>query len=92
MGRCRYEEPVLDKLWPIHLIASTMICIIGQERFRTMTRSFYKGASGALILFDVTDEETFGQAAAWKTDIDEKVTLASGLPIPCILLANKVSN
>ena len=56
-----------------------------------MTRSFYKGASGAFVLFDVTDKETFAQAGTWKADIDEKVTLPSGLPIPCLLLANKVS-
>ena len=55
-----------------------------------MTRAFYKGACGAFVLFDVTDEETFGQVVTWKKDIDEKVSLPSGRPIPCLLLANKV--
>ncbi|XP_062507766.1 ras-related protein Rab-7L1-like [Corticium candelabrum] len=64
--------------------------VVGQERFRAMTRAFYKGACGAFVLFDVTDEETFGQVVTWKKDIDEKVSLPSGRPIPCLLLANKI--
>jgi small GTP-binding protein len=73
-----------------HSVKINLWDVVGQERFRMMTRSFYKGASGAFVLFDVTETETFAQAETWKADIDEKVTLPSGLPIPCVLLANKI--
>ena len=41
-------------------------------------------------MFDVTDRQTFENVAVWKADLDSKVVLPSGRPIPCILAANKV--
>jgi Ras-related protein Rab-32 len=55
-----------------------------------MTRVYYKEAVGAFIVFDVTRPATFDAVNKWKTDLDSKVQLADGSPIPCILLANKV--
>jgi Ras-related protein Rab-32 len=63
----------------------------GQERFGNMTRVYYKEAVGAFIVFDVTRSATFDAVIKWKQDLDSKVQLADGSPIPCILLANKVS-
>jgi Ras-related protein Rab-32 len=63
--------------------------IAGQERFGNMTRVYYKEAVGAFIVFDVTRPATFDAVNKWKTDLDSKVQLPDGSPIPCILLANK---
>lgn len=63
----------------------------GQERFGNMTRVYYKEAVGAFVVFDVTRAQTFDAVTKWKTDLDTKVTLADGSPIPTVLLANKVS-
>jgi len=63
--------------------------IAGQESFRAMTRTYFRGASGCVILFDVTDRNTFEHTRDWKADLDSKVVLPNGEPIPCILLANK---
>jgi len=63
--------------------------IAGQERFGNMTRVYYKEAVGAFIVFDVTRTSTFESVAKWKQDLDAKVQLPDGSPIPCVLLANK---
>ncbi|XP_055374033.1 uncharacterized protein DDB_G0284459 isoform X2 [Condylostylus longicornis] len=63
--------------------------IAGQERFGNMTRVYYKDAVGAFIVFDVTRSGTFECVSKWKEDLDSKVQLPDGSPIPCILLANK---
>ncbi|KAF2357141.1 Small GTP-binding protein domain [Trinorchestia longiramus] len=63
--------------------------IAGQERFGNMTRVYYKEAVGAFIVFDVTRAQTFDCITKWKNDLDTKVTLPNGSPIPTVLLANK---
>lgn len=57
-----------------------------------MTRVYYKEAVGAFVVFDVTRAQTFDAVTKWKTDLDTKVTLADGSPIPAVLLANKVGD
>ncbi|KAM4040488.1 ras-related protein Rab-32 [Anomaloglossus baeobatrachus] len=63
--------------------------IAGQERFGNMTRVYYKEAVGAFVVFDVTRGSTFEAITKWKSDLDSKVHLPNGGPIPAILLANK---
>ncbi|XP_050424380.1 ras-related protein Rab-32 isoform X2 [Adelges cooleyi] len=63
--------------------------IAGQERFGNMTRVYYKDALGAFVVFDVTRPGTFDAVVKWKQDLDAKVSLEDGTPIPCVLLANK---
>lgn len=54
-----------------------------------MTRVYYKDAVGCFIVFDVTRASTFEAVVRWKNDLDSKVTLPDGNPIPCVLIANK---
>ncbi|XP_032433186.1 ras-related protein Rab-38 [Xiphophorus hellerii] len=63
--------------------------IAGQERYGNMTRVYYREAVGALVVFDVTRASTFEAVLKWKDDLDSKVTLNHGRPIPAVLLANK---
>ena len=42
----------------------------GQERFRTLTASYYRGAHGIIIVYDVTDRETFENVRQWMHEID----------------------
>ncbi|GCC29524.1 ras-related protein Rab-38-like [Chiloscyllium punctatum] len=63
--------------------------IAGQERFGNMTRVYYREAVGAFIVFDVSRASTFEAVSKWKNDLDSKVRLQNGNPVPAILLANK---
>lgn len=44
------------------------------------------------MVFDVTRLSTFEAVQMWKSDLDNKVLLPNGKPIPAVLLANKVKN
>jgi GTPase SAR1 family protein len=43
----------------------------GQERFRSMTSAFYGKAQGVVIVFDITDRETFNALPSWIHDVRE---------------------
>ncbi|XP_069677631.1 ras-related protein Rab-7L1-like isoform X3 [Periplaneta americana] len=60
-----------------------------QERFTWMTRVYYKDCHGCVLMFDLTNKNSFVNTHKWKRDVDAKCTLPDGNPIPCILLANK---
>ena len=40
----------------------------GQESFRSITRSYYRGAAGALLVYDITRRETFNHLTTWLDD------------------------
>ncbi|CAD2216335.1 Rab family, other [Angomonas deanei] len=57
----------------------------GQESFRSITRSYYRGASGALLVYDVTRRETFEHLQSWLEDARANANTA----IVVMLIGNK---
>jgi Ras-related protein Rab-2A len=41
----------------------------GQETYKSITRSYFRGASGALLVFDITRRNTFNSATSWLHDL-----------------------
>ena len=62
----------------------------GQERFRSITKMFYKGADGILVGFDLTDRNTFEQVNYWISQIEENSS--KDYPISLVLFGNKCDN
>ncbi|WWC86413.1 uncharacterized protein L201_001290 [Kwoniella dendrophila CBS 6074] len=42
----------------------------GQERFRTLTSSYYRGAQGVVLVYDVSSRQTFDELLKWFKEID----------------------
>jgi small GTP-binding protein len=58
----------------------------GQQRFEFIRSTFYKGAAGALLVFDLTREQTYTETRKWLTEIRQ----FAGENIPFVLIGNKV--
>lgn len=57
----------------------------GQERFRTITSSYYRGAQGIIVVFDLTDRDSFDHVKQWMKEIDR----FAGENVNVILVGNK---
>ena len=58
----------------------------GEEKYHAMAPIFYRGAQGAVVIFDVTNRETFNKATKWFKELNE---FAEGNP-KIILVGNKI--
>ncbi|OCF38409.1 hypothetical protein I317_07823 [Kwoniella heveanensis CBS 569] len=58
----------------------------GQERFRTLTSSYYRGAQGVILVYDVTSRQTFDELLKWFKEIDTYC----GEGVVKIVVGNKV--
>ena len=52
----------------ISSIAPLALAQAGQESFRSITRSYYRGAAGALLVYDITRRDTFNHLTTWLDD------------------------
>lgn len=57
----------------------------GQERFRTITDSYYRGAHGVVMVYDVSDPATFANIKSWSDQIDQR----SQTGVVKLLIGNK---
>ena len=69
------KESVMLQIWDI----------AGQNRFRDVIKSYFAGANGALVVYDLTRMETFEQVKYW---IDHLFSITG--PIPFCIIGNKL--
>lgn len=68
-----------------HIARLTIWDIGGQERFRFLHNTFYRGSNGALVVFDLTRGYTFDEIRDWIYEMKE----LAGEDIPFVLIGNK---
>lgn len=61
----------------------------GQERFRTLTSSYYRGAQGIILVYDVHRPETFESLSMWLQEV-EQFSMGGGKEVVKLLVGNKV--
>jgi len=57
----------------------------GQERYRTITTSYFRGANGIFLVYDITNQESFFNVRNWMKCISEHASDQ----VQCILIGNK---
>jgi len=57
----------------------------GQERFRTITTAYYRGAMGILLVYDITDEQSFLNIRNWIRNIEQHASDS----VQKVLIGNK---
>lgn len=59
----------------------------GQERFRTLTASYYRGAHGVILVYDVSRRESFEHIVSWMKEVD---IYATNTNMVKMLVGNKI--
>jgi Ras-related protein Rab-2A len=57
----------------------------GQETFKSITRSYYRGSIGVVLVYDLTNRESFNNVGKW---LDETKSYAND-KVTSFLVANK---
>ena len=52
-------------------MGSILFVIAGQERYRAITSAYYRGAVGALLVYDITKKNTFESVERWLTELKD---------------------
>ena len=70
-----------------HIIRLQLWDTAGQERYRTFTAAYFKDAHGVILVYDVTNRESFNHVAEWLKSCLENVDLNKS---SIILVGNKI--
>ncbi|CAF4032859.1 unnamed protein product [Adineta steineri] len=59
----------------------------GQERFRTLSPGYYRGAQGAILVYDICNCQSFRQLDRWISELD---TFSTKINVVKMLVGNKI--
>ena len=60
----------------------------GQDKFRAITRNYYKGARGIILIYDVTNIKSYENIKKWINEIKEEISEE----VTIVLIGNKIDN
>eukprot|EP00611_Tribonema_gayanum_P007728 TRINITY_DN1714_c0_g1_i2.p1 TRINITY_DN1714_c0_g1~~TRINITY_DN1714_c0_g1_i2.p1 ORF type:complete len:181 (-),score=35.99 TRINITY_DN1714_c0_g1_i2:831-1373(-) len=62
----------------------------GQERFQSLGVAFYRGADACILVFDITNPQSFEQLGSWREEFIAQANPANPDTFPFVCLGNKV--
>lgn len=68
------------------LVTLSVWDLAGQNQFQSIRKQFYLGANLALLIFDVTNKESFQNISNWINELESLITSR----IPLVLVGNKI--
>jgi len=63
----RYRTVTIDN----HVVKLQIWDTAGQEKYRTIVRAYYRGADGVVLVYDVTNQDSFDHVDEWLADVDK---------------------
>jgi len=71
------DKRVKLQIWDTYVFSFIFFGInrrAGQDRYRTVSRSYYRGALGAIVVYDITSRESFNNLPRWIQDAREQAS------------------
>ena len=69
-----------------HKIGLELWDTAGQERFRCITKNYFKGTDGIILIYDITKNQSFANVKGWMNNIKESLNLKE---VGVVLCGNK---
>ena len=64
----------------------------GQERFKALTKGFFRQAQGVIVVYDVTNSESFDNLRVWIQSIKDNIGNDFLERIPIVIIGNKIDS
>ena len=61
----------------------------GQERFQSLGRAFYRGAEACVMVFDLTNKQSFDHLITWRSEFLDKSMPKDPQSFPFFVIGNK---
>ena len=58
----------------------------GQERFQSVTKAYYRGAQGVILMYDICQEESFIAVKSWISSIQVGTPAGESLAVQCVFI------
>ena len=68
----------------------SLVDTAGEERFRSITKNYYKGSDGILLLYDITFRDSFKNVESWIESIQDSLGKDNSSKYVIILIGNKI--
>ena len=74
------EEKVKFQIWDT----------AGQEKYRSLSLAYYRGADGCIFVYDITDKTSFSNLGTWMETFFAQVPEGQAKDFPVVIMGNKV--